>query len=222
MEYVRQNEGEFLKVYDLLVQSTVGACQSLQSKLTGDQLARGKELAKRSEAIRRAKKELSNSGAAVDTNALQSAIDGIKGEAPAKLYYEHAVSISGRTEKVKEERELGIWKHKSIQSSSGQQANMFVAFANAAGLKRVPIFTGEVRHEAELMVISFAELGIQAISPLLNKPYDDKSAFNALKTLAEGMKKYGHVDVQAERYTIAEESEIAGMVRTILSKVRSI
>jgi len=222
MDFVRQNEAKIMEIYDRIVRNTVGACLELQSELTGPQLEAGKRLSIISEAIRIAKKELSNSGSAVDQAMLLAAIEDVKGEAPAKLFLEYGLTVSGRTSKAKEERELGIWKKKQIESADNQKATRYVAFANAAGLKRVPIYTASMRDKAENLVLDFASLAMKVIQPISIVAYNPDLALKALASISTEMKQYKETQVTADRYSENERAEVSRLASAILKKVRAI
>lgn len=222
MSFVRTVEGKITEIYDAIQKSTIGSCLDLQKELNGDQLAAGHELSIRSEAIRAAKKELSNAGSVVNEDMLRSAIDEVKGIAPAKLFFESSLSISGRTKANKEERQLGMWKSKVITSADGRSTSRHVAFANASGLKRVPIFNGTIRSKAELMVIDFAEMAVKEISTIVSKAYDPNAALKVLESIARKMPTYGDVDIENNRFTEEDLARIESMKRSIITRVREI
>lgn len=221
-DFVTEHYSELDQVIQDMQAKMSGICAEIQKMMTPEQVAEGREMAMRSQAIRDARKELQNSGSTFNSDSFSDANMSVRGRSRSKVYFQYNMSVSAR--RVNDTTGLdqkGQFKRKNISSHDGTSATAYVTTADEAGLKKVPLMTTEMRNRAEEIVYQFALVVNEEISKL-GSDFTDESALAALKAIKDKMPGNDKLSVEIPEYNDAELAKIQEWKEEILRNYQAI
>lgn len=220
-DYVSKNYARIDKAIQDIAEKATSQCSELQMMMSPEEVAQGREAAMRSQAIRDAKTEILASGSILDMKLFNEANRSVRANVASKVYFQHGVSVSGRRVKDTEGIESkGLYKRKNISSESGATNVAYVATADEAGLKKVPIMTKDMRDIAEKMVYDFALVAKEAVSKIGPDVTGD-ACLICLEEIAMNMPSSGTSKIEIPDYTDEEYDKIEAWKNEIIENYRA-
>lgn len=209
-KYVEEHYSELDSVVTSAANKMSGKCAELQSKLTPEQMREGREVSMRSMANRKARQRIEETSP-LDPQLFNESNRGIRGQASSKVYFEHGLAVSGRrvqdTDPIESKKGKTLYKKKSITTNSGAQMTGWVATADESGLKKVPIFSTEMRKEAEEYVFKFARIVKEAVDSI-GEEVDGDKVLECLKTIESKLEGDPTKKIEIDPFSDAEEEQI--------------
>lgn len=220
-EFVGIHYDEVNELIQDIAHKTSLQCSLLQSQMTDAQIAQGRECAMRSQAIRDAKAAILNSAMIFDGEMFSKANLPIRANVASKVYFNHGVSVSTRrlveTDGLEEKK---LFKKKMISLPDGTATQAFVATADEAGLKKIPLFDRNMIKEANSMVFGFAEMAMNFVSQV-SKDVTGEECLNCLRNIRDNMATPNVQLINMQPYDQSELNQIEAWKDQILDNYKA-
>lgn len=221
-KFVTDNYDKIDGILQEMARKASGACAELQKMMKPEDVKEGREMAMRSQAIRDAKKELTNSGSVVNSEIFSDANRNVRGKSKSKVYFQYGIGVSARrVEDTIGLEQKGQFKRKNISSADGDSVTAYTTTADESGLKKIPIMDSKMRTKAEEFVYN-AALVIKEEVDKLSEDFDDKAALTALEAIRDKMPGNDKLKADLQSYSDEELEQIRLWKDEIVSNYRSI
>jgi hypothetical protein len=217
VDFIDKNIDEFDEIIEGLENFCDHRSKEVQAFLSDEQLAMGREVALKSAAARVFKKEALARGIIMAPDAIDEIFMVLDMRAPSKLFFDSAVTISGRRPvKGDSEDRRGLWKIKTMESSNLSGITMETINISLSGLKRVPVANAKGRKRAKDFVLQQAELAVEYFGDC--SVYSEEDTFARLKRFVGAIGKYDRFDKDLWASREEDTARIAELVRNVWSE----